>query len=290
MPLFFMIAGYADGMKDRYSGQHTSSSFIKKAFIDLYLPCIYFSLIDWAFKFAILSTGNTENFRATTIETLYALPFGLYEYWFLASLFAVKCLHILLECHITRKVIISAFWAAAFIAVNCFRDILPSFIISMTNNGLYFYVGYVMMRRQYFPKNANILLGLLLFVSGVLLFLVPHVMHCANFFTHIGASFCQSMGLFVIFYALRIKNSFLASCGIFSMAIYCLHVQILSVMRLVYRFCGLHVMPSYILCIASSIIATVIPVIIMCMCRRVKCISWIEYIFYPGKLMKKNHP
>lgn len=96
----FIIAGYAHGMKEHFSSGQTYKSYLRKYMIDLYLPCIFFSLIYWLPKYILRSSsiGTAEGLIPTSIDGLFRIPFfGFSAYWFICTLFFVKILHLVFE-------------------------------------------------------------------------------------------------------------------------------------------------------------------------------------------------
>lgn len=284
MPLLFMIAGYVHAMKDRYGTQYFS--WAKKYLIDIYLPCLYFSLPQWLLMYFIFSVNNPAKFGSTSINGLYTLPFtGFKEYWFLAALFFVKIVHIIFECGVKYKEINTFFWIIIFFA--CQLISLPAYITQL-HYGLYFHIGYILKRREIFTR-SQISYALILICAGILFYILPLKYDGVNFFTRAGAALCMSLGLFTLFYAMRITNQFFITYGIYSMVIYCSHVYVVASFRLLYTISGLaYSVNPWILFWICCPFAFSVPLLIVLLYKRVKFLRWVEYIFYPGKLFYKK--
>ena len=67
MPIMFMIAGYIQGIKYSYK-TYDYYSILKKSFVGLYLPCIYFSLSHWCIMYFAFNKQNLANFRAAELS------------------------------------------------------------------------------------------------------------------------------------------------------------------------------------------------------------------------------
>ena len=288
MPFMFMIAGYAHGMKEHFSSGQKYSLYLMKSIIDLYFPCLYFSFMYWFLKYFLLSnsSGNIENFRTATIQSLFNIPFlGFNEYWFLCTLFFIKTLHLFYERNIKYDILHSLLWIFMFASLNAFMGIIPLFFRQLIY-GLYFHMGF-MMKRHIKITGAKLSLGITLFLAGTACFIASYFYGLGNIFIRTGASVFTSVGLFIIFYALNISNKFLVKCGVYSMVIYCLHIYIASFLRIIYRFTGLsYSANAFILFILTALWGVLLSLIVVWLYKNVKCLNWIEYIFYPGRMKR----
>lgn len=285
MPLMFMLSGYVQGMKD----YRTSSwlHWVKKSAVDLYLPCMLFSFAQWLIMYFIFSRSNPANFVAVTIQELAIIPLeGLKEYWFLAALFFIKVIHSSFGCSSCPEKIYSAFWVIVFMFPLCAEKFLPVNI----SNGLYFHVGYILKRSDYISreKNLGVIAGLMLLISGAIFFFVPYASDSINIFTGICAALCSCFGLFAMFYAMGVNYSWLVICGLYSMVIYCLHNWITACFRMIFTVTGLSSSSEPVIMFAASFVhAMILPLLCVWLYKNVKGLRWIEYIFYPGKLIRK---
>ena len=286
----FMISGYADGMRQRPSGAFRR---IMKCAADIYLPGLYFSFLLWLpkfFMFHSLGLDNTENFSVAAMSSLYYIPLrGFAVYWFLCSLFFVKSLHILLERFIGNRNIHALLWVIIFLAAGFYGNNLPAFLRRM-HYGLYFHAGYLMSGQNIITRvrHPRISRAVMLFLAGILIFSVSYFCGIRNLFVKAASALCISTALLIVFYALNVRNSLLVLCGTYSMVIYIPHNSIIAVLRIMLRFLGLSsftvpaiiVMSVFFFCAALFI-----PLCIVWLYRNVKRLGWIEYIFYPGKLI-----
>ena len=282
-----MIAGYVQGMKSN-AGYFAS---LRKATTDLYLPCMYFSLLQWLIMYFIMANRNTANFGAATLKDLFVLPLGGYkEYWFLVALFFIKAIHSAFDCFPAGKTLHFLFWTALFITLNIYGGIFP-LCVSRLSNGLYFHLGYVMKRENYISqdKYPGIIWGITLFLVGVACFFIPYACGGNNFFTRLGAALCSCFGLFVIFYSAGIKYSVLISYGLYSMVIYCLHNWVTAVFRMLFTVSGMssNFEPAIMFAVTFAA-AMIVPLLVVWLYKNIKCLRWIEYIFYPGKLILRK--
>ena len=279
-----MIAGYVHAMS---TSKSSYLARIKKAAVDLYLPCLYFSFPQWVIMSSVFAVHNPANFGAAKLSDLFAIPLiGFKEYWFLAALFFVKALHITFEHTISSQKLQAVLWIIIFLLVSLFRKNLPlgGLRIEM---GIYFHAGYLMKQNNVFtcPK---ILHGLLLIIVGTCCFCARYVLNAQNIFTAAGSAFCISTGLFIVFYAMKVNNSVLKVYGLYSMVVYCLHNYAAASLRMLFTVSGLSSSASPVILAAIGIIfAMTIPLAVVWLYKNVKCLCWIEYIFYPGKLLRK---
>ena len=257
--------------------------------IDLYLPCIYFSLSYWLLKYFLISpSNNAEGVTLTSTLELCLIPLkGFQEYWFLCTLFFVKVIHAAFEGLCRRANINALFWCVIFAAAKfCGADCLDS--MAGLSYGLYFHIGFLMRRNNLIRPRA--IYGVLLFVAGFMFFLLPYVKGSADIFTGTAAALFMSTGLMIMFYAFWIENRFLAYCGIVSMVIYALHNYLIAFMRFAFRLMGLSsaVNPA-VLFIVCCFAALFVPLLVIKLYKNVECLSWIEYIFYPSKILTRTN-
>lgn len=289
MPLMFMIAGYVHGMKDcRTKGYFYC---LKKNFVNLYLPCMYFSLIQWCIMYFIFASRNPANFGAVTLSDLYTIPFnGLKEYWFLATLFFIKAMHSALECMSCRKILHSLFWIILFFLIKLYSNGLPSSVMHLSH-GLYFHLGYIIRQNNYISQSRypRLLWGIILFLMGLAFHFIPCIYEYNSFSTSTGTALCSCFGLFIIFYALNVNYSILVLDGLYSMVVYCLHNWITASFRMVFTISGMSANSDPVMMFAVSFaFAMILPLCVVWLYKNVKCFRWIEYIFYPGKLLLKR--
>ena len=283
MPLMFMIAGYVHAKKEHFtSGQKLSGCFRKYA-IDIYLPCIYFSFLYWLPKYLMLEADNVENFSLTSMHDMFLIPVkGYTVYWFLCTLFFIKMIHLSLEAISKRIDLNLLLWVVVFVFVK-FLDFGFIDRYVRLSHGFYFHLGFILMRKGIITESRHptAFHGVLLLVAGIIAFLMQYVTAAA--------AICLCLAFMMIFYAAPIKNSFLVECGSCSMVIYVLHVHVIFAVRIIYRFLGLsanvHPFILFILCVA---VAVIVPLLVVQLYRHVKCLRWIEYIFYPGRIFSRN--
>ena len=288
MLFMFMIAGYVHAMKERY-GQ-SFLPFAKKYFIEIYLPCMYFSFIQIFIMLTVFSSSNPANFGAVKPGEIYAIPFaGFKEYWFLAALFFVKLLHTFLECRVRSLRAVSVFWIAVFIIAPYLGRMSPSFlhngILGLTR-GLYFHAGYLLKRCKFFSedKAPKISIGIMLFLAGFALFIAEYIYGVS---IPAVAAICTSLALFVVFNAIKVNYAILVVYGVHSMVVYCLHNWIVAVFRMSFKITGLASSAEpvilFIMCFPAAVL---LPLLVVWLYRNVKPLHWIEYIFYPGRLLR----
>lgn len=290
MPLFFMLSGYVHGMKPPLSGKRDFVINFKKNILDLYVPCMFFSLLQAFINLFILSSSNSMGAHVPSLGNFLRMPLvGFLNYWFLSILFFAKSLHLLGECYIKREYLHSALWIILFILTECFGSIIPSSISRMQRiftYGIFFHLGYIIKRHGYISseKNPGIFCGIVLLFAGVICSVLS-----ANSFTETGVALFTSLSLLIIFYALKINVNFLATCGIYSMVIYCIHNYVAALLRLTYKYYRAIVPGQYaVLFLMFLSVALLIPLFVVWLYKNVKYLHWIEYLFYPRKLIMKK--
>lgn len=153
----------------------------------------------------------------------------------------------------------------------------------MPSHGFYFHVGYLLKRKELITdsNHPRLVYGLLLAVIGTVLLSVRG--------SNIGAALCISLALFIVFYDLRIDNTFLVSCGLSSMVIFVTHQYTRNLMRMVYRYLGWsYSADPALLFVVCSVVCVMFPLLLVKLYKNVRCFRWVEYIFYPGRLILKH--
>lgn len=292
MPFMFMIAGYSHGIKEHFHSGQTYIYYLRKYIIDIYIPCLIFSYTYWfSRKFFVPSSSvSTESFHNAYYSELLTIPFfGYSVYWFICALFFVKIVHIFLERYVKHEYMQIIFWVSLFIIINLFREKVPSFFGHFTH-GLYFHAGYILKRNKLI-RQRKLLYGIIFFLLGMLCFHASYFLGQRNILTSTGASMFMSLSFFQIFYAFGISYRFLVICGIYSMVIYALHSYIATPFRVIFRMTGLFSSGNpFMLFTLSFVLSLAIPLVIVWLYKNVKCLNWIEYIFYPGRYKREKNP
>lgn len=286
MPFMFMISGYTQGMKPR--GSYGFFNSLKKAVIDLYLPCMYLSFVLWLVMYFIVQQINPAKSGYVTLQDIWLTPFqGFNQYWFLMELFLIKIIHSIFEHSSFSRATHFLFWVGLFIAMYFCGGCLP-LCVRRLSMGLYFHLGYIMRQEGYISqdKHPHMIWGIILFLTGAASFLVPDVLGSINFFTNTVSALFQSAGLFMIFYAGSINYSLLAVYGLYSMVVYCFHNWITSSLKMLFIVSGMLAATSSAVIFSLTLFAAMtVPILVVWLYKNVKCLRWIEYIFYPGKLI-----
>lgn len=288
MPLFFLLSGYTEGM--RHHAEGFSRQFLRN-FMSLYVPCLFFSYLQAVLNFLVFSSSNSVNVHIPELRHFLMIPFsGFLNYWFLISLFFVKTIHNFFVCCVRNKYFHASFWIIAFILaglLNLSSSNLPS-VIARIDLGLYFHAGYVISTGKYISreKSPGALWGIVFLFAGLVILMAIDSAEEAKLSVHHSVAFCISLSLLILFYALNVSNKFLSVCGLFSMVIYCIHNYAAMMFRILYRFGNFHglvFLPNAV----CFVMALFVPLGVVWLYKNVKCLRWIEYIFYPGKLMRK---
>ena len=288
MPLFFLLSGYTEGMRTHSEG---FSRHVLKNFMSLYVPCLFFSYLQAVLNFLVFSSSNSVNVHIPELRHFLMIPFsGFLNYWFLISLFFVKTIHNFFVCFLRNKYIHASFWIIIFIfagLLDLSSSNLPS-VIARIDLGLYFHAGYIISTGKYISreKSPGFLWGIALLFAGLVIFFAADFESEYKFLARASVASCISLSLLILFYALNVSNKFLSVCGLFSMVIYCIHNYAAMIFRIFYRsgnFHGLVFLP-YAVCFVTALF---VPLGVVWLYTNVKCLRWIEYIFYPVKLMRK---
>ena len=105
VPLLFMVSGYVHAFSERWQDGKGYAFHVKKSFIEIYLPYLFFSYVGYCASLLMFATGdNPINFNAAHFDELFQIPYsGFREYWFLLTLFVIKLAHTAFECGVKSE-------------------------------------------------------------------------------------------------------------------------------------------------------------------------------------------
>lgn len=147
MPLFFLISGYL------YNPNNTLINFIKRKFVSLYIPFVF-----WNLCFLFLrslngsSLSHTIRFTAKVLLTLDKDGDYLGAIWFLGALFTESVLYKALDTFLSRWRYRRAFITAVFClrAILAFQIDLPYRLSRTWILGIFFAIGYLIREQHTF--------------------------------------------------------------------------------------------------------------------------------------------
>ena len=284
----FMISGYVHGLTDRFNdglGWHYHAG---KNLVSIYFPYLWFSYVGWAVSLLFFrGSTNPINYNMAQFSELFRIPFiGFREYWFLCTLFQVKLLHMAFECKVKNPIYNTVFWLIVFIAITSFKAHLPVYI-SRLSFGMYFHAGYLIRTKALISteKHPNFWAGAVLIAAGTILCFFPPF---SGPLCGIASAVCGCIGWFTVFYALKIKPDVLVLAGSTSMVMFILHDYVIFSMTLLFKFTGFLSGWPFIAAVLTFTLAVSVSLLIVKLYKNVQCLHWIEYLFYPGKLLKKR--
>ena len=145
MPLFFLISGYL------YNPNNTLSNFIKRKFLSLYVPFVFWNLC-FLFLRSLngFSLSHAIRFTVKVLLTLDKDGDYLCAIWFLGALFTESVLYKVLDTFLSNRRYSRAFITVVFClrAVFAFQIDLPYRLSRTLILGMFFAIGYL-IREQY---------------------------------------------------------------------------------------------------------------------------------------------
>ena len=288
MPLMFMISGYVHGLTDRHNDGHGWSCHAGRNLVSIYLPYLWVSYFGWAVSlFFFRGTSNPINYNMAQFSELFRIPYiGFREYWFLCTLFQVKLVHIAFECRTKNHIYNTIFWLIVFAAMTYFKPHLPIYV-SRFSFGMYFHAGWLMKTKALISteRHPHFSVGVLLIAAGTILHFFPVF---SGPLSGTASAVCSCLGFFTVFYALKVKPALLVLAGSTSMVMFILHDYVIFAMALVFKFTGFLSGEPFAASVLTFTLAVGVSLLTVKLYQNVRCFRWIEYIFYPGKLLKKK--
>ena len=249
---------------------------------------MFFSYLQFACNKFVFASFNPAGFRVPDYSELFTIPFiGFKNYWFLCTLFFVKMLDKIFDFD---DKINALFWLIICVVIIIFRRSLPEFIAQFYY-GLYFCAGKIFKRLGFITTRSKLFYGIIFIAIGMSFFFVPVLYVKGSDLGRLSplrtyAAIFMSIGFLIAFYALKIDNKLLVTCGVYSMVVYTIHNFIAAPLRVICRLSGLNT--PVLMLIFCFILAVLIPLLVVKIYKRVKFLRWIEYIFYPGELFYKK--
>jgi fucose 4-O-acetylase-like acetyltransferase len=165
MPLFFIISGYIGFKTVKVNGLKSYILLLKKKFIGLMLPLLFWSLIVTKYFF-------TDHWTVISIDDL-ASVFYRPNLWFLSTLFYIFVFYGLFYWITSKFNKKNHFYIdAVFVCLFIGASILLDYLHILSSFGLYtifFYFGTLISK---YSKIENLIMNLLVFTSCILLFLI----------------------------------------------------------------------------------------------------------------------
>ena len=262
----------------------TSSAYI----CHIYLPYLWFAYFGFAVSLLIFrGSSNPINYNMAQVGELFRIPYvGFREYWFLCTLFQIKLVHTAFECKSISPVYNTIFWVISFIILNCIKSDIPLYVYRF-HFGMYFHAGYLLQNRSIINNDKQPPL-----IWAVILIVTASTSHFTSIscysFSGIISAICMCLGLFIVFYAAKITPSLLVLAGSTSMVMFILHDYVIFAMTLMFKFTGIMSGVPFLAALLTFTLAVSVSLLVVKVYQNVKCLRWIEYIFYPGKLMKNK--
>lgn len=271
MPLFFMISGYV------YKCYNEKiSKIIIKNVISLYVPYLFFNYLYWAERTIASVIFGLQLDRNDYPSGIKLLWMGDGATWFLLSMLLVKTVFGILDMCLSKATIVSIFsllfWLSCIFPQNKLLEYL--------HWGIFFSIGYVISRWSVKKEWVNVIyvVCINMFLFGIERYILFGVDKFVKIF--IGTS------IFIMY--MYIKNishmGLLALFGRNSMVIYIVHglSQYICYYAIVELF---HIKVPIIVLGLIIILQILLAFLIIILFTRVRCLHWIQIIFYPYKYM-----
>lgn len=274
MPLFFMISGYV-----YKSNKEKVSKILIKNIIIFYIPYLFFNYLYWAERIIASRIFGLQLARNDYPSAIQLLWTGDSMTWFLLSMLLVKIVFNMLDIYasdvITLSVFSLLFWFSCIFPQNKLFYYLQW--------GIFFCVGYVIRRYFVDRKWMNII-----YIACVNMFLIGvdrYILSGLDKFVKIFVG----ISIFIMYMSIENipHNTFLALCGRNSMVIYMIN----GLSQFVCYYVIVEVIhikaPIIVLCLII-ILQLLLAFTMIGLFTKVKCLQWMQIIFYPYKYLSEK--
>lgn len=281
MPLMFAISGYVAGMGQKRHEKEKNGSYILKSIVSLYVPYLIFNYLFVIGKLFVLK-GTVE----LGMEALYfgaILPSGVF--WFLPALLIIRVVSWLLHKYLAKWEWIVFVLATVVAVVGVVIDLEFFALDRVVQFWICYEAGFLLHLVENKWKCSNVVLGVAGFVmAAVSLVLFTDI---TSYFAKILIGIGISLFLLVITSGYRWSNPVISLLGTQTMVIYLLHSFVTGPLNSVFNL----VLPEggyAVRLLLQTLILFTFPLIAVFMYKKVKIFAWVEYIFYPNKLVFKK--
>lgn len=276
MPLFFMVSGYFYKKSGKIENIKEYFKFIGKKIINLGIPYIIFSVI-----FVILnsiSSGTNSNYSLFDILNLYKTPIG--HFWFLYDLIIIFILMPIFESIIKNDKILLVL---LLIGKGLFTiyDISILGLTTFFNNGIYFYIGYFLIKNinELTSEKSKKILNVVLFIGlSFLMFLLAKKNILNDFILIIGILLAVLGSYIALSIIKKYDSKLLAILGKYSFQIYLMHTIFSAFIRIVLMKIKIDNFVVHLICGVS--IGILMPIIISVISNK---IVYTDLFIFPQK-------
>lgn len=281
MPLMFAVSGYVAGMGQKRHEKEANGTYILKSVVSLYIPYLIFNMLFVLGKLFVLK-GTVE----LGMENLYfgaILPSGVF--WFLLALLVIRVVSWLLHKYLAKQ----EWLVLVFAVVVALAGVIVHVEFFALDRIVQFWVcyeaGFFLYLAENKWKHSNIVFGAAGFVmAAVSLVLFEDI---TSYFAKIFIGIGISLFLLAITSGYRWNNPVVSLLGMQTMVIYLLHSFVTGPLNSVFNL----VLPSggYVVrLLLQTLILFVFPLVAVFVYKKIKIFAWVEYFFYPNKLVYKK--
>ncbi len=279
LPLMFILSGMTEKLFGKLNKNKISYfEYLKKNIIQLYIPYLIFVYLFWFIKMFIFS-GNHE----ATFSDLYTLFYsGKWVFWYLLSLLIIKVVHGIFEKNKNLKYINTIFWILIYILnIILLSKSKTLVLLNWMSYGLFYNVGYnIAQENIHLHKSKYLIFNAIILIIGIFTFnSVPTEINMVL----IGIPLAI---ILIIIMQKQEKMNFIKLCGTYSMVIYLLHTIFTAIVRTV--FINIGISNFTLLLLIGTILSILLSLIIVWSYKNIKLFNFVEYFFYPNRLVERK--
>lgn len=197
----------------------------------------------------------------------------------------IRIIHGFFEYYCKYDKINTLFWSTIF-SISCFIYIFTENVptlIGWLSFGIYYHIGYMLNYTHFFDilnLKKCCLLAMSMIVLGIIL---PD--NCVTIYNKFLIGTGLTIGLSSLLYRYKLSCNILEYCGKNSMVFYLAPLMYTPLIRVILMKVGIS--DFTIQLVLGTTISIIIGFIIIYFYQNIKFFKWVEYLFYPLKLLRK---
>ena len=274
MPLLFFVSGCTSCL----SAGKTTVSWKNRLFHDLlalYIPYVLFSYIFLFIK--VFLYQGAESVQASALVDAWILPETVY--WFLLALLVIRLLSHFLHSFFSNTIV---FLISFLLLILGSHPSMPNYFClkDACHYLICFEAGYLIYASS--TLSARLKGGIIALCCIPLCICFISSIDGTTYYPKIIIGLCVSVLLYILIASLPFHPSWLTHIGCNTLIIYLIHPFLTGPVRTIFtRFFT----NDIVLVLLETLLLIIVPLCITYAYQHIKCFHWIQYVFYPYRLL-----